>query len=112
MAYNADLRGTTRSSLSINAGHSKNTLTLDASALSGSYTLTFPSTTGSSGQVLSTDGTGTLSWINSTGAVGNLAYIAPATTLDIPDNHHYILISQFQNEGTVNVGAGGILAVL
>ena len=39
-------------------------------ALTGNYTLTLPTNTGSNGQVLSTDGTGNLSWITSTGGNG------------------------------------------
>ena len=49
----------------------ENTVQLEVAALSSDYSLTMPPNTGSSGQVLSTDGTGTLTWENPAGPGGS-----------------------------------------
>jgi len=54
------------SNLSWSIAGTSNTLTLDTSALSGSWTFKFPATAGSNGQVLSTDGSGNLNWVTNT----------------------------------------------
>ncbi len=55
-----------------------NYVELKTVALSSNYTLTFPDTYGTNGYVLSTDGTGTLSWVaQSTGSVTGVGVSAP-----------------------------------
>ena len=47
-----------------------------ANALAASYTLTLPSDDGLAGEALTTDGTGTLSWVSSlTAAAGDIRYV-------------------------------------
>jgi hypothetical protein len=58
MSYNLNTLST-NSHLLLNSGYS---VTLTAPSLSSSYTLTLPSTAGSSGQVLQTNGSGVTSW--------------------------------------------------
>ena len=49
-----------------------------SSSLSANYTLTLPTTSGTVGQVLSTDGTGQLSWINpATGSITAINVVGP-----------------------------------
>lgn len=50
-------------------GAGTNNITLQAPTLVSSYTLTLPTTAGTSGYVLSTDGSGNLSWVTSGGTV-------------------------------------------
>jgi hypothetical protein len=65
-----------------------NTVSLAAPAGLTSYTLTFPTTAGTAGQVLSTNGSGTTSWI-ANGVGGGSAYYASVyvgTNLTLPSN--------------------------
>lgn len=48
---------------------SSNYWTITAPSMSGNYTLTLPADDGDSGQVLSTNGSGTLSWVNTSSSV-------------------------------------------
>jgi hypothetical protein len=52
------------------AGEGSNTITLSAPALTADYTLTFPTNDGDNLQVLSTDGSGGLSWVTQSGGGG------------------------------------------
>ena len=61
------------------------------SAYSGSYTLTLPTSAGTSGQVLQTDGNGVLSWVNQTtggggGGGGGLSHIILNNNVSIPND--------------------------
>lgn len=49
------------------AGLTSGLVTIQTASVAGTYTLTLPSSAGSNGQVLSTDGTGVLSWVNQSG---------------------------------------------
>lgn len=49
-------------------GNSSGSVSLQTSAIAGNYTLILPTTAGTAGQVLSTNGSGTLSWITGGGA--------------------------------------------
>ena len=49
-------------------GSGSNTISLTAPTLTGDYTLTFPTSVGTSGQFLSTDGSGVLSWSTPSGS--------------------------------------------
>jgi len=62
MANFMNIKGTTQTSFQIGAGNSKSPFTLDASGLSSSRTWVIPNSNGSLGDVLTTDGFGTLSW--------------------------------------------------
>lgn len=53
--------GTTAGTLSL-AGGTSGTITLQTAAAAGTYTLTLPTSDGNSGEVLTTDGSGVLSW--------------------------------------------------
>jgi len=71
-------------------GGGTNTVTLQAPTLSGNYTLTFPVDDGVDGNVLSTDGSGVLSWERNdvgTGILsgGTLSINADDTKFDITD---------------------------
>lgn len=74
--------------LRIYGANATNYVELSAAALTGNRSLTFPDSNGSSGQVLSTDGTGNLSWITpaaggtpSGSAGGDLAGTYPNPTI-------------------------------
>lgn len=69
-------------------GSSSGTITLTANAVAGTYTLTLPTDDGNAGQILSTNGSGALSWINASGGgdamVGNsLAQFAATTSAEL-----------------------------
>lgn len=56
------IKGTTQTSFQIGAGHGKTPFTLDASGLSSARTWILPNSDGSLGDVLTTNGSGNLSW--------------------------------------------------
>ena len=56
------IKGTTQTSFQIGAGNSKYPFTLDASGLSSPRSWIIPNSNGVLGDVLTTDGAGTLSW--------------------------------------------------
>ena len=92
---------TTANKLLLNDKGSTNSVALKApDTLASSLTLELPSTSGTSGQVLSTNGSGTLSWISAaTGSVTNVTGTAPisvATGTSTP------VISMSQANGTTN----------
>jgi hypothetical protein len=62
MANYMSIKGTTQTSFQIGAGNGKQPFTLDASGLSSPRTWVIPDSNGSLGDVLTTDGAGTLSW--------------------------------------------------
>ena len=81
---------------------------------SGSYNVTWPSSNGSSGQVLSTDGAGTLSWVTVGGATG----FTPAlntTGTNATTNVSSLTASggtTDQNFGLVPKGTGSLMAAI
>ncbi|MCX6107968.1 MAG: hypothetical protein NTY08_19230, partial [Proteobacteria bacterium] len=98
---------TTANKLVLNDKGSTNSVALKASdTLASSLTLELPSTSGSSGQVLSTNGSGTLSWVSAaTGSVTNVTVTAPisvATSTSTP------VISISQANGTTNGYLGSV----
>jgi hypothetical protein len=69
-------QGTTQGSLILaNTGSAVATTIKSSNSASAAYTITLPTTAGSSGQVLSTDGTGVTSWVTSGGG-GGMVYPA------------------------------------
>lgn len=64
--------GTAAGSLTLNCEQNTHGVTIasPAHAVGATYTLTLPATAGSANQVLTTDGTGSLSWSNGTGGSG------------------------------------------
>ena len=92
---------TTANKLVLNDKGSTNSIALKApDTLASSFTLELPSNNGSTGQVLSTNGSGTLSWVSAaTGSVTNVMGTAPisvATGTSTP------VISMSQANGTTN----------
>lgn len=75
-------------------GAGTDTITLQAPAsIAASYTLTLPTDDGISGQVLSTDGTGVLSWANSSASGGTLTTISSNYTILTADGYETIQVS-------------------
>lgn len=72
-ALTLGLAGTTLGQLKL-SGNTAQTVTLRTLATAGNYTLTFPSTDGNAGEILSTDGSGGLSWI-AAGAAGTVTNV-------------------------------------
>jgi hypothetical protein len=66
MANKIKLAGTSSNTFSVGLQGA----TISSNAVSTPYTLTLPATTGSNAQVLSTDGTGTLTWVTQSGGGG------------------------------------------
>ena len=75
-AGNTDTPGYIKSITSLKTG----TVSLNPPLTGGNYTLTFPTSTGTNGQVLTTDGTGNLSWDSGQGG-GNV--IGPNSSTDM-----------------------------
>lgn len=81
MAFWSKLRGVTGSLFSIGLGSK---LTIDASLLTADRLLKFPDSNGSNGNVLSTNGSGTLSWVaQSGGSATNVLNARVASTANI-----------------------------
>jgi hypothetical protein len=75
-ALTVGTQGTTQGSLILaNTGSAVATTIKSSNSASAAYTITLPTTAGSSGQVLSTDGTGVTSWVTSGGG-GGMVYPA------------------------------------
>ena len=75
-------RGVSNASGKLMLNDSSNTynISLQSPALSSSYTLTLPTTDGNNNQVLQTDGSGTLSWVDQTAAISNLSDIGDVSS--------------------------------
>ena len=67
------------SSLGLN-GSSSGTVTVNTAAAAGTWTLTLPTSAGTNGYVLSTDGTGITSWIAQSGGGGGVTSFSAGTT--------------------------------
>lgn len=85
---NKTFTGSLRSNTSLileDPGAGTNTITIQSPTLSAGYTLTLPVDDGTTGQILTTDGSGVLSWTTSTSgantALSNLASVAINTSL-------------------------------
>lgn len=99
----------------------KITLTRPTSGMSADYALTFPVDDGSPSQVLSTDGTGVLSWISASSTSSSLKFdsttlafgdSSPVTLFTLPANAvvHLVRIivdTAFNGTPTVSVGISG-----
>lgn len=87
-------------------------LQMAASAMSSDVTLTWPSTAGSSGQVLSTDGTGNLSWISvsGTGAILNGGN-SFAGDISIGTNDNQAFSIKTNNATALTVSQGGNVGI-
>jgi len=73
-ATKLDVSGVTRSTgVDLNSTYGGSQVSVRAPAAFTSYTLTLPTSAGSANQVLSTDGSGTLSWLSALTAVSNSA---------------------------------------
>lgn len=72
--------GTIVSSLAFN-GSTSGTVTVRPAAVAGAWALTLPTTAGTNGYVLSTDGTGVTSWIATSGGGGTVTSITAGTGL-------------------------------
>jgi hypothetical protein len=70
-------QGTTQGSLILaNTGSAVATTIKSSNSASAAYTITLPTTAGTNGQVLSTDGTGVTSWVTGGGGGGGMVYPA------------------------------------
>lgn len=69
--------GTKAGTLSL-AGGTSGVITLQTAAAAGTYTLTLPTTDGNSGEVLTTDGSGVLSWV-AAGGSGTVTSVSVVT---------------------------------
>lgn len=72
--------GTSAGSLTLNCENNTHGVTIESPAHSenATYTLTLPSSAGSANQVLTTDGTGSLSWSNGSSGSGGISWTTPA----------------------------------
>lgn len=106
MAYYPKQRGTTEQLFSIGAGTNKYTFTLDASTLTAARTWKLPNSNGTSGQVLSTDGAGNLSWVTGGGSSVDFTvpYYLPSTeTYTVSTNKQALFAEDIVVDGTMNV---------
>ena len=73
------------------------------------YTLTLPTTAGSFGQVLSTDGAGNLSWASSPAPAGAvmLGGNTVAATMDVGTNNGYALRLETSGSPRISIASGG-----
>jgi hypothetical protein len=72
-------------------GSTSGTITMRAPATTANYTATWPNTAGSNGQVLTTNGSGTLSWSNANGSPTVAAKTADFTVGTSEDNYVYLI---------------------
>lgn len=101
------------------AGSSSGTLTLNTSATTSSYTVTMPAAQGGSGQTLSNDGSGNLTWVTpgagmaiggtvTSGTVGSILFIGTGPILQQDSTNFFYDISSKQLEialGTASLPA-------
>jgi hypothetical protein len=84
MALIKDLKGTTETSFTLNAGASqsganwRSVLQVPATGQTANLTFTLPPNYGTSGQVLQTDGAGVMTWVTQSGGSGISAELAIA----------------------------------
>ena len=95
-------------------GSTSGTVTLNVAAAAGTWSMTWPTTAGFSGQVLKTDGSGVTSWtaagtgtVNS-GTSGQLAYYASSTTA-VSGNANATISSGALTLGVANTTIGQLL---
>ena len=92
---------TTANKLVLNDKGSTNSVALKApDTLASSLTWELPSTNGSSGQVLSTNGSGTLSWVST--AVGSVTNVTGTAPISVATGTSTPVISMSQANGTTN----------
>lgn len=106
MAFYPKQSGTTEQSFAIGAGHNKYSFTLDASTLTASRIWTLPNSNGYSGQVLSTDGSGNLSWITTGGASADVTvpyYLPPTESYTVAINKQALFGEDILVEGDLEV---------
>ena len=92
---------TTANKLVLNDKGSANSVALKApDTLALSFTLELPSSNGSSGQVLSTNGSGILSWVSA--AVGSVTNVTGTAPISVANGTSTPVISMSQANGTTN----------
>jgi hypothetical protein len=92
---------TTANKLVLNDKGSANSVALKApDTLASSLTLELPSSNGSSGQVLSTNGSGILSWVSA--AVGSVTNVTGTAPISVANGTSTPVISMSQANGTTN----------
>ncbi|MCX6106752.1 MAG: hypothetical protein NTY08_13065 [Proteobacteria bacterium] len=92
---------TTANKLVLNDKGSTNSVALKApDTLASSLTWELPSTIGSSGQVLSTNGSGTLSWVSA--AIGSVTNVTGTAPISVASGTSTPVISMSQANGTTN----------
>ena len=93
--------GTTANKLVLNDKGSTNSVALKApDTLPSSLTWELPSTNGSSGQVLSNNGSGTLSWVSA--AVGSVTNVTGTDPISVATGTSTPVVSMSQANGTTN----------
>lgn len=97
--------GTTEQSFEIGAGHNKSGLTIDVTALAGDQTWKIPSTGGSFGDNLTTDGSGNLSWAPPGAASDSTVptYISAAQTYRVNADRQALFIQDIVVDGDLVV---------
>ena len=98
------LAGTTEPSFQIGAGYGKFNQTLDTTAFTTDILWKLPLNNGSSGDVLTNDSLGNLSWQPPASAAGFVPYyIPPATTWTLPVNYQALFQMPIDVEGYLDI---------
>lgn len=102
MANRIKLRGTTLNEFDLGL---TNKFTLDASAFTADHTWVLPDSDGFSGDVLTTDGGGALSWTTPTSGGSSFVpyYIPTGNTFTVPENFQALFTIPIDAEGTIVV---------
>lgn len=100
MAFYQKLDATTKPAFGIGL----NKIVLDTSAVASPWTWTFPSTPGSAGFVLTTDGAGNLAWVAPGGAGEQTPYyLGPTETFTVYPNKQVLFSREITVDGELNV---------
>ena len=110
-ALTLGVAGTATGSLLL-SGASSGVVTVKPSSAAGTWSLTLPTTAGSNGYVLATDGTGITSWVSggtvSTGTAGQLAYYS-ATGSTVSGNSNVTISSAALTLGVAGTATGSLI---
>ena len=97
--------GTTEQTFQIGAGHGKQPFTLDASGFTSPHTWVLPDSDGTSGFVLSTNGSGVLTWVPASSATSlPISSLTPAIANNTIDNTSFAQQWNFTPNSTDNYG--------
>lgn len=106
------IAGTTKGTLAL-AGNTSGTVTIQPAAAAGTWSLTLPTSAGTSGHLLQTDGTGVSSWVQQPASGSNQQIqfndgnsLAGASRLAWDKTNFRVM---FNRNAGVNSGAGGVI---